>query len=69
GGYKPNEQTARQIDLHYLYPNTSGKVVLNIDLYKLLENIDLSNKSTVNIPGDEAVQMADLISKIFSLSE
>lgn len=69
GGYKPNEQTARQIDLHYLYPNTSGKIELNIDVSKLLENIDLSNKSNINIPGDEAVQMADLISKIFSLSE
>lgn len=69
GGYKPNEQTTRQIDLHYLQPNTCGKVVLNIDVSKLLENIDLSNKSTVNIPGVEAVQMADLITKIFSLSE
>ena len=68
-GYKPNEQTARQIDLHYLYPNTSGKIVLNIDVSKLLENIDLSNKSTVNIPGAEAMQMADLITKKFMLSE
>lgn len=69
GGYKPNEQIARQIDLYYENPNTYGKVLLNIDAYKLLENIDLSTKSTINIPGAEAMQMADLISKIFLLSE
>lgn len=69
GGYKLTEQSARQVVLLCPSGYITGKVMVYINLHKLLEVIDLKTKNTVNTPGTEAMEMADLISKIFSVNE
>ena len=49
------------------FQNPKGELNLIMDLGKLFSEISLKDNNTIMIPGKEAMRIADLSSKIFSI--
>ena len=66
GGYKKPNYAMRKIKL-IANQNTKNEVSVTVDLAKLFNEIDLKQNNSIMIPGKEALKIADLSTKIFSL--
>ncbi len=67
GGYQKNTATLRNIVLFFDATHKDDSILnLNYDLSKLFESINLKELSTVMIPGNEAVKIANNFCKIIS---
>lgn len=68
GGYLQSNYALRTIEIpitknHIL----NNKIIIKIDLAPLFDNIKLKDTNTIMIPGKEAMNIANLSTKIFSL--
>lgn len=70
GGYiKPNN-ALRRVEIPISksqIPNSKSDINLNIDLAKLLDEIDLKTNNSIMIPGKQAMEIADISVQLFSL--
>lgn len=64
GGYQAKQNALRTLRLPY---STTSKNVLHIDLANLFDEVSLKEKNSVQIPGNTAMQLADLFTKTFWL--
>jgi hypothetical protein len=68
GGYLQPNYAMRTIELNYNENvNRNDNLNLGVDLANLFENIDLKQKHTIMIPGEEAMQMAAFSINMFRL--
>jgi hypothetical protein len=67
GGYLQPFYSMRSIELPVYAQNTEG-VILRIDFSKFFEQINIAQQNSIMIPCAEAVQLADLSIKMFSIS-
>ena len=63
GGYLEPNYAMRKININC---NNKNQIDLVMDLSKLFEEINLSETNSIMIPGEKAMQFADLTAKIFS---
>ncbi len=64
GGYQAKQNALRTVRLPY---STTLKNVLHIDLAYFFDEVSLKEKNSVQIPGNVAMQLADLFTKTFRL--
>jgi hypothetical protein len=64
GGYQAKQNALRTIRLPY---STTSKNVLHIDLAYFFDEVSLKEKNSIQIPGEVAMQLADLFTKTFWL--
>jgi hypothetical protein len=68
GGYLEPYYAMRSVNINFNY-NFKGKNQINLvmDLGKLFSEISLKETNTIMIPGKEAIKIADLSTKLFSI--
>ena len=66
GGYQPPFNAMRTIQLELTKP-INGVLEVQLDVSKFFESILLSETHTIQIPGNEAMKIADLTSRIFQI--
>jgi hypothetical protein len=62
GGYLPPHQTLQQIVLR---PGSTSDVIVHLDVMELLKEVDLSTRSNVMSPGEEAVRLSKAAARMF----
>jgi hypothetical protein len=69
GGYMKPYYALKEVNINFNDNdniNKSNEISIKIDVSKLFENINLSETNTIMIPGEKAMQIADLSVKMFS---
>lgn len=67
GGYLHPNYALRKVNINFNDNiNKSNEISIKIDVSKLFENINLSETNSIMIPGEKAMQIADLSVKMFS---
>ena len=64
GGYKQPYQTLRK--LRFPVNNTAAELVINIDVSKFMNAIDLKDTNSIMIPGEKVYSMMNTAVKMFS---
>jgi hypothetical protein len=70
GGYLKPNNAMRVVEIPMLKsqtPNPISNIILNADLAKLVDEIDLKTTNSIMIPGKPAMKIADIATKIFSI--
>ena len=72
GGYLKPNYALRKVNINCkdndnINGNCNDNINLIVDLARLFENIDLKSTNSIMIPGQKAMKIADLSTKIFSL--
>jgi hypothetical protein len=63
GGYLKPNYALRNVNINC---NNNNEILLQVDLAKLFDEIQLSETNSIMIPGKEAMKIADLSTKMFS---
>ena len=66
GGYLKPNYALRKVNIN-CNKNIENNINLIVDLSKLFEEIDLKSTNSIMIPGQKAMKLSDLSTKIFSL--
>lgn len=66
GGYLEPFYAIRNFNCNYNI-NQMGRITIKVDLAQLFDDVKLSETNTIMIPGNEAIKIADLTSKMFSV--
>ena len=66
GGYTPPFQTVQKIKLK---TNSKNNLTIELDIVKLLKQLDLTAQKKIMSPGKEAQQLAIMLSTLFSIRE
>lgn len=69
GGYQNPYNSLREINLLVNNPVNKNIININVDLKKLMNNIDLSKDNHIMSPGVKAMDIADYYKKIFSIND
>ncbi len=68
GGYIKPYCALRNVNINiYDNINKKDKILIQVDLAKFFDTIQLAQTNTIMIPGKEAMKMADLLTKMFSI--
>jgi len=68
GGYLKPNYAMRKIEIPIMKSQTTvNKISINFDLAKLFNDIDLSKINTIVVPGEEAMRIADVSTKLFTI--
>lgn len=68
GGYlEPNYAMRTIVILMDKYPISNNEITITMDLSKLFDEIQLSQTNSIMIPGEEALKIADLSTKVFTI--
>ena len=68
GGYLAPYYAIRKIEIPIeKFQTPNNELIIQVDLAKLFNEIQLSQTNTIMIPGKEAMKIADLSTKIFSI--